>query len=138
VSAVVATRATEIDPVETGVPIAARVVAARVAVAVIAVATAAAGAAATEIMFIDLIIRVQIDHIQGRFASKDAVCEALVEMVNNCNPGEFDVEDSSYVVSEWDINESLVPRGLPGRLTREQIAKIRQDAGIDPIPGGDE
>jgi hypothetical protein len=55
------------------------------------------------------VVEVDLDRVEGKFASRDEMAEQLQEALDSANPGSVDGIGadgmSSYEVSGWEVNE---------------------------------
>lgn len=48
-------------------------------------------------------VQAQLQHVQGKFVSKDELAEQLQEALDAADPGEVYVDESLYSVDEWNV-----------------------------------
>lgn len=57
-------------------------------------------------MEFDFAVRVELEHSEGRFASRDEMRDQLVEALEEANPGDLMGEnDGQYMVPTWEVEE---------------------------------
>jgi hypothetical protein len=68
---------------------------------------------------IELRVSIDLDHIEGKFASREAMIESLVDELEGAEPSTIDGlgEDgmTSYTVSSWGIEEIERPKPVRRR-----------------------
>jgi hypothetical protein len=52
-------------------------------------------------MMIELTVQVQVERVQGKFLSRDAIAEDLIEAINGANPDSIAIDESEYEVTDW-------------------------------------
>jgi hypothetical protein len=50
-------------------------------------------------------VEVTLDREQGKFVSREEMAEQLAEALQDADPGSVDVDESTYSVSSWDVNQ---------------------------------
>ncbi len=59
-------------------------------------------------------VEIEVERVQGLFASRDEIGELLDEALNEANPDSIDQiganGDSEYAVIPWDVSEVIEPK----------------------------
>jgi hypothetical protein len=56
---------------------------------------------------INLLIEVELSHVQGKFASREQLVEKLVEELEGADPGSVDTDDDAeYAVDDFTVSET--------------------------------
>lgn len=50
-------------------------------------------------------VEVTLERDQGKFVSRDEMAEQLADAIEQADPGSVDVDESTYSVSDWTVNE---------------------------------
>lgn len=65
-------------------------------------------------MRFDFLVSVEVERVEGKFASRDEVAEELVSALTDADPSSIDGigadGTSSYEVSSWDVEEQPQPK----------------------------
>lgn len=100
-------------------------------------------------MFIDLHIFADVNHVQGKFASKEELVEALIEEIGE--PSEITASEGGvYTVDDWSVEEDTSPvkpskaqlimklspaifvlTGKKDRKTIETFLQVAEAAGVN-------
>lgn len=73
-------------------------------------------------MYVELRISVELNHVQGKFASREELVDALIEEVQD--PSEVEgSEGGIYVVDQWDVEDDTPG---PPRSEKEIIGRLSQ------------
>lgn len=51
-------------------------------------------------------VEVTLEREQGKFVSRDEMAEQLADAIEQADPGTVDVDDSTYNVTDWVVNEN--------------------------------
>lgn len=65
------------------------------------------------------VVEVEVDRVEGKFASREEVAEQIQEALDNADPGSIDGigsdGTSSYEVQSWDVQEQEQPKPVRRR-----------------------
>lgn len=61
-------------------------------------------------MRVYITMEVEVERVQGKFASRDAIEENLRAELDGANPGTLDVDDSEYEIIDWEISIEEPPK----------------------------
>ena len=59
-----------------------------------------------------LTVEIEVEHLSGKFASKDAVFEAIAELID---AGDLDVDEATYEVASANLVENAKLNAKKGR-----------------------
>ncbi len=62
-------------------------------------------------MNIRLVIEAEVRFVEGKFAPRDELAEALVGEVENADPGSLSAGEGEYEVDDFSVYEEAAPRG---------------------------
>ena len=51
------------------------------------------------------VVEVELERSEGRFVSRDDMAQELLDAIESADPGSVDVDESSYEVTDWSVNE---------------------------------
>jgi hypothetical protein len=51
-------------------------------------------------------VEVTLEREQGKFVSRDEMAAQLAEAIEQADPGTVDVDNSTYNVTDWVVNEN--------------------------------
>jgi hypothetical protein len=56
-------------------------------------------------------VEVEVERIEGKFASRDDIGQQILDELEGCNPGQFTSEnDGEYEVVDWSVEEQEQPK----------------------------
>lgn len=90
-------------------------------------------------MNITIIITAEIEHREGKFASKEELAEALVYELDGMDPGEvYGDDDGRYETTDWQVEAA--PEKLTWKRSKSTTGgynlQSRHGVTIIPAPGG--
>jgi hypothetical protein len=50
-------------------------------------------------------VEVTLEREQGKFVSREEMAEQLAEAIQDADPGSVDVDESTYNVTDWSVNQ---------------------------------
>ena len=57
-------------------------------------------------MNISITVTVEVEHTTGQFVGRESLVEELISTIEGADPGSFQVDDSEYDVTSWEVNET--------------------------------
>lgn len=51
------------------------------------------------------IVEVELERTEGKFVSRDDMAQELLDAIESSDPGEVNVDDSNYEVTDWSVSE---------------------------------
>ena len=55
-------------------------------------------------MRIKITVEAEVNHVEGKFVSKDEIADELATEIEGCDPGEVTVDESTYTVDDWGVS----------------------------------
>ena len=63
-------------------------------------------------------VEVEVNRVQGKFASRDEIAEQITEALEGADPGQYEGgEGGEYETASWDVNEIIPVRHAAPRKT---------------------
>jgi hypothetical protein len=51
------------------------------------------------------VVEVELERTEGKFVSRDDMAQELLDAIESADPGSIDVDESSYEVTDFSVNE---------------------------------
>lgn len=51
------------------------------------------------------IVEVELERTEGKFVSREDMAQELMDAIESSDPGSIDVDESSYEVTDFSVNE---------------------------------
>lgn len=51
------------------------------------------------------VVEVELERTEGKFVSRDDMAQELLDAIESADPGSVDVDESSYEVTNFTVNE---------------------------------